>query len=147
MTFYDSEILDPKITPFSRCRYCRNLIRLEAADDNLILDERKCPHCEIFLEKEDVINGLITDFSYTQAYLSAQKIVSFDLAVIPFIAVNLIAFWIGLPLWFRIAFALVPYFSPIFFCVKWFREHYWQNHLADEEYLSAVKDVKKSLFL
>lgn len=147
MSFYDPQILDPNITLFSKCRYCQKLIGIEFTDDNLILNERKCPHCEIFLEEQDLFNGLIKNFSYTQAYLSAQKIISFDLVVIPFICVNLLVFWIGFPSWFRIIFGLIPYTSPIIFCVKWFRQHYWFDHLTDEEYISAVKDVKKSLLI
>lgn len=146
MSFSDPELLDPAITPFSKCPYCKKLIVVEIIDGELFFEEMKCPHCEIFIEESDLINGFIKDFSLTQAFASAQKISSMDLAIIAFICVSLLSLWIELPFWFRVI-STLPYLSPIFICLQWFNRHYWYDHFIDEEYNLAVRDMKKSLLL
>ena len=71
---YDPEMLDPAITPYTKCPYCKNLIQIKIEEDKLVFEERNCPHCDIFVEQEEVINGFVKNFTLTQACSSANKI-------------------------------------------------------------------------
>jgi len=146
MSFHDPEFLDPKITPYSKCPFCKKLIRVTIQGEALFFEERICPHCQIFIEEEEIINGFIKNFSLTQSCTSANKISSFDVAVIFFLGVNFLLFWMDFPIWFRIL-CILPYFSPLIICLQWFRRHYWYDHFLDPEYSIAVKEMKKSLSL
>ncbi len=143
---YDPEMLDPMITPYTKCPYCKNLLRLKIEKDELVFEERKCPCCGILIGEEEVINGFVRDFTLTQACSSANKISSLDIVIFPFLGVNLLLLWMSFPLWFKIP-TLLPYLSPIVICLIWFRKHYWYDHLSNSEYDVAVKEMKKTLLL
>lgn len=146
MSFNDPELLDPAIHPYSRCPFCKKLIPLEIKDDELSLEERKCPNCEIHIEQNKLVNNFVEEFFFTQAYASAQKITSLDPAVIAFIGVGLLVLYIDFyPLWLRMIFIL-PYLSGIVVCLRWFRK-YWIRGYSEPEYDEALEGMKQSLLL
>ncbi|MDQ3798282.1 MAG: hypothetical protein M3384_02430 [Acidobacteriota bacterium] len=143
---YDPDFIDPAVTPYGKCPYCGSLILLEFEENSLPFQERKCPHCEVFLEQEEIIQNFVRQFTLTQACSSANKIFTLDIAVFPFLGVGLLLLYMDFPVWLR-ALSLLPYLSPVLLCLRWFYRHwYWLRH-PEAEYLEALKGVKRSLLL
>lgn len=143
--FFDPEILNPDVSIFSSCPTCQGLIPIKFKDGDLCLDERKCPHCGIEIYESEIIEAAGKNIVLTQAVSSANKIASFDLAVLPFLAVSLLVFLFN-KVFLTALFAVLTiavWTIPLIFCIKWFCKHgSWL--LNDEDYLTAKNEMKKS---
>ena len=142
----DPELLNPEVHCFARCFICQKLIRIQKDEKGLVLDERKCPHCGVFIEREQILSSLAQNIFHTSAIASAHKLTSFDPAVIPYIASGLLVAYFGFPLWFR-AITLVVYLLPIVVLIKWMYKYWYKIRFTDEEYLQALSSIRQSLAL
>ncbi|MBA3352263.1 MAG: hypothetical protein H0U23_07545 [Blastocatellia bacterium] len=83
---------------------------------------------------------------HTWAVASANKFMSFDLAVLPFMAVSVLIAYMEFPLWVRIL-NLLFYHVPIVLSLQWFYKHWYYIRFTDEEYFDAVGRMKHVLVL
>lgn len=147
MSFSDPELLDPIVHCFARCYLCRKLIRIAVDNEGeLILEERKCPHCGVFLHEDQLETSFLINHVHTSSITSANKILGMDLAVIPFIGVGVLLVSMDFPLWFRIV-NLLFYLTPIILIARWLYRYWYEFRFTDEEYLDALQGMKKSLML
>ncbi|HUR98527.1 MAG TPA: hypothetical protein VMZ26_10730 [Pyrinomonadaceae bacterium] len=79
---------------------------------------------------------------HTSAIASANKFISFDLAVVPFMAVSVLVTYMEYPLSIRIL-NLALYHTPIVLCGKWFYRYWYRFRFGDTEYLDAVHMMKR----
>ncbi|MCY7347199.1 MAG: hypothetical protein LH614_13375 [Pyrinomonadaceae bacterium] len=144
-SFFDPEILNPDVSIFSSCPTCQGLIPIKLKDADLCLEERICPHCGIEIYENEIIEAAGKNIVTTQAISSANKIASFDMAVVVFLGVSLLTFLFNqvfLTILF-IGLTLTAWTIPLIFCIRWFHKHgRWL--LNDEDYLSAKSEIKKS---
>ncbi len=147
-SFFDPEILNPDVSIFSECPTCRGLIPIKLKDNDLCLEERHCPHCGIQIYENEIIEAAGKNIVTTQAVSSANKVASFDLAVLIFLGVSLLNFLFNqffLIVLFTVL-TLTIWTFPLIFCIKWFwRYDRWM--LNDEDYLIAKSEIKKSALL
>jgi hypothetical protein len=147
MNIQDTENLSPVIHCFAKCFLCKRLIAIKRDENGEIaLGERDCPHCGVFLDESQIATSLAQNFWHTAAITSANKLLAFDLAVIPFLLCGLLAAFVGYPIWFRLVF-LVPYFGMIVILWKWMYRYWYRIRFDDEEYLEAFRGIKRSLQL
>ena len=89
MRFSDPELLNPVVHCFARCHWCKNLVPIKSAEDgSLVLDEQPCPKCGAELSDSQIFHRFLENLYHTGAITSANKFISFDLAVIPFMVVR-----------------------------------------------------------
>lgn len=147
MKFADPELLDPHIHCFARCSWCKNLLPLKADDDGeLNFNGRPCPRCGVQLTEAGLRDSFVENFLHTAAITSANKFISFDLAVIPFMAVSILVAYMEYPLWVRVI-NLLLYHGPIILSLQWLKRYWYDVRFDDEEYLGAVTQIKKLLIL
>ncbi len=147
MTFSDPELLDPEVHCFARCYWCKKLVPIKGDDDGtLILEGRPCPNCGIELSEQRIQDTLFENLFHTWAVASANKFISFDLAIIPFMAVSILIAFMEFPLWARIL-NLLFYHAPIVLCLQWFYKYWYLVRFTDEEYLEAVGRMRRILLL
>jgi hypothetical protein len=147
MTFSDPELLDPLVHCFARCYWCKNLVPIRGDEHGtLILDGRPCPNCGVELSEQRIQDTLFENLFHTCAIASANKFVSFDLAIIPFMAVSILIAFMEFPLWIRIV-NLLFYHTPIVLCLRWFYKYWYRVRFTDEEYLEAVRRMRRILVL
>jgi phage FluMu protein Com len=89
MQFFDKEILSPKIHPIATCPSCKTLIDLNNVQFINYLEglETKCPKCSNILDIFDLSDNYRKHFQLTQAISSANRISTFDIAVIIFVVI------------------------------------------------------------
>ena len=146
MTFADPELLNPSVHCFARCHWCKNLVPILKNEGELVFGERQCPKCGVELSETRLRESFSEHFLHTSAITSANKFVSFDLAVIPFMIVSILITYMEYPIWIR-AINLVAYHTPIVLCVRWLKAYWFDIRFEDEEYLEAVSRIKKLLIL
>lgn len=146
MTLADPELLDPTIHCFARCYWCKSLVRLRENEEGLIFEARKCEKCGIELSETRLIESFAQNFLHTAAITSANKFISFDLAVIPFMAVSIMLTYLEFPVWIRIL-NLVFYHMPIVLAIRWFKRYWIDIRFDDDEYLDAASRMKRLLVL
>jgi len=147
MTFSDPELLDPMVHCFARCYWCRKLVAIKVDEDgDLILTERQCPNCGVELTEQRIRDTLFENLFHTWAVTSANKFISFDLAIIPFMVVSILITFMEFPLWIRIL-NLLFYHMPVVLCLQWFYKYWYLVRFADEEYLDAVGRMRRLLML
>jgi len=144
-SFFDPEILNPEVSIFSACPTCQGLIPIKLKDDDLCLEKRVCPHCGIEIYESEIIEAAGKNIVITQAVSSANKIASFDMAVLVFLGVSILVFLFNqffLTVLF-ITLTLAVWTVPFVFCIGWVYKHgKWL--LNDEDYLIAKSEIKKS---
>jgi hypothetical protein len=75
MAFHDPGLLDPVVHCYARCFVCKRLIAIKGdKDDELILEEMKCPHCGVFVEEEQIQRSFAFNIFHTAAITSSNKI-------------------------------------------------------------------------
>lgn len=147
MTFRDPQLLNPVVHCFARCFVCKKLIAIgRNEDDELVLDELKCPHCGVFLDDDQIRTSFAFNTFYTSAISSANKIQSLDPGFVPFLAVGIILTAMGFPTWIRVL-NLVFYLFAVVLPILWFRLYWYQVRFDNVEYVEAVSGVKKSFLL
>lgn len=146
MPFADPELIEPTIHCFARCYWCKRLVPLQANDDGLVLDERPCPGCGTQLTEARILDSFVENFLHTSAITSANKFISFDLAVVPFMVVSLLITYMEYPLSVRVINLLV-YHAPIALCIRWFKRYWYDVRFDDDDYLEAVSRMRKLLIL
>ena len=120
MRFSDPELLNPVVHCFARCHWCKNLVPIKSAEDgSLVLDEQPCPKCGAEISDSQIFSTFLENLYHTGAITSANKFISFDLAVIPFMVVSILMTFMEFPLSVRIL-NLLLYHGPIVLCVQWF---------------------------
>ena len=122
------------------------MIPIALNDGELDLSERQCPKCRAEISRDKLASSFAENFSHTQAITSANKFLSLDLAVIPFLASSILLVFMNFPLSFRIPFLLV-YHMPIVLAVKWFHKYWYNLRFSDEEYLASVRQMKRFLLI
>ena len=147
VTFQDPELLNPSVHCFARCVVCGRLIAIgRDANDELVLTERKCPHCGAFNDDDQIFRSFALNLVHTAGITSSNKIQSLDLAFIPFLLATGLVTFMGFPLWFVIP-NLIIYMFPIVLTLRWLYRYWYRLRFTDEEYLQAVGGVKKSFLL
>ena len=147
MRFSDPELLDPLVHCFARCNWCKNLVPIKAAEDgSLTLAEQPCPNCGVDLSENQILTSFAENFYHTGAIASANKFISFDLAVIPFMVVSILITFMEFPLWVRIL-NLLFYHGQLVLCIQWFYRYWYYARFTDDEYLEAAQRMKRVLFL
>ena len=142
--FQDPELLNPSVHCFARCFVCRKLIAIKRdANDELILTERKCPHCGSFNEDDQILRSFTLNLLHTSGITSSNKIQSLDPAVIPFLIATGLVTFMGFPLWFVIP-NLVIYAFPMVLILRWLYRYWYRFRFTDNEYSEAVSGVKRS---
>ena len=138
-------IFDREITPCFRCYYCRAILKLGA---------KYCLFCLNDIDQERARKEAAVYVTVTKAIQSAFAITNRDLVVLVFIVYTFWMRWSGregfydVPrgwLWAEVIFA-VFWLIPIVAIIRWFYLH-GKLTTEDEEYLSAKKEVRRSLRL
>lgn len=147
MTFFDPELLDPKVHCFARCHWCKHLVPISSdAAGDLQLDERECPNCKAQLSETKIISSFAFQLMLTASIASANKITGLNLIVIPMLIANLLLAYMEFSLWLRTLY-LILYHFPIVIILEWFRRYWCYFQFNDEEYITAVKEMRNSLIL
>ena len=103
MRFSDPELLNPVVHCFARCHWCKNLVPIKSAEDgSLVLNEQPCSKCGAEISDSQIFNTFLENLYHTGAITSANKFISFDLAVIPFMVVSILMTFMEFPLSVRI---------------------------------------------
>lgn len=144
VTFSDPELLDPRVHCYTRCPWCRQLVAVEFDPEGLIIRDRLCPKCGAHFPEQMVAAGFFQNFYHTQAVTSANKFISLDLAVIPFLLAQLLVTWMGFPIWFRLIYASI-YLGNVVIGLRWFYRFWYSTRFTDDEYLAAVSLMKRFL--
>jgi hypothetical protein len=111
-----------------------------------MLEARACPNCGVELSEDRIRDSLLENLRHTWAIASANKFASFDLAIIPFMAVSILVTFMEFPVSLRIA-NLIIYSGPVILCLKWFYRYWYRLRFTDPEYLDAVRRMKRVLAL
>lgn len=147
MKFSDPELLDPLVHCFARCYWCKNLVAIkENEHGTLALESRECPKCGVEISEQRIYDTLLENLFHTSAITSANKFISFDLAVIPFMAVSVLIAYMEFPVWIRIV-NLLFYHMQILLYLRWFYRYWYFVRFTDTEYLDAVERMKRVLIL
>ncbi len=147
MTFHDPELLNPVVHCFARCFMCKKLIAIRRNEkDELIFAERKCPHCGVFIEEDQILGSFAANLFHTSGIASSNKLQSLDLLIIPFLGVGVLLTVMGFPVWFRIVNLLI-YLLPAVVTAKWLHRYWYRIRFDDVEYIQAIKGVKRSFLL
>ena len=147
MTFADPELINPVVHCFARCPWCKSLIPIKRGEDEALdLNERECPKCGAQVSQERVLSSFAENIIHTQAITSANKFISLDLLVFPFLACSILLVFMNFPFWFRIPFMLV-YHMPILLGVNWLRKYWYHFRFTDEEYMASVRQMKRFLVI
>ena len=126
MPFSGPELLDPLVTCLARCTWCKKLFRLRSdGEGGPVFEAQTCPHCGTELTFESIYRTFFENISYTSAITSANKFISFDLAIIPFLLTNLLVFFLDFPAWIR-AMNFALYAGSIVIIPQWFKR-YWYH--------------------
>lgn len=144
-SFFDPEILNPDVSIFSACPTCKGLIPIKLEDGDLGLGTRNCPHCGIEIYESEIIEAAGKNIITTQAVSSANKVASFDPAIVIFLGLSLFVFLFNQS-FFIVLFTVLTITAwtiPLVFCIKWlWRYGRWM--IDDEDYLTAKNEIKKS---
>lgn len=132
---------------FARCHWCKKLVAIREDEDGaLVLTERECANCGADLTEQHIRDSLFENLFHTWAVTSANKFISFDLAIIPFMGVSILITFMEFPLWIRILNLLI-YHMPIILCLQWFYKYWYYVRFTDEEYSDAVGRMRRLLVL
>lgn len=147
MKFTDPEYINPIVHCFARCHICRKLIPIKRSDDGeLILTERKCPSCGVFLDDHEVFRSFAANLAHTAAITAANKLISLDPAVIPYLISQLLITYFQFPVWAR-SINLLIYHLPLFLIGRWLYRYWHRLRFTDAEYLEAVRGIRQSFAL
>ncbi len=147
MSFHDPELLDPIVHCFARCNWCKRLIAIATDEEGeLILEERKCPHCGVFLDDDQITNSFVVNLIHTQAIASANKLSGLDPGVVVFVGLCILLAAVDYPMTIRIL-NNIMYLGWIPLIANWFHKYWYQFRFDDEEYLEALRGMKRSLAL
>jgi len=133
---FDRNFLDPEISLVGKCHTC---------NEQILFEHEFCPQCGIKIDHEDMAPSVVNNFLITQAISSANTIRTFDIGVYIFLGASVIRFMIDFPLWYCVVTSLSGA-MPLIIILRWFHRHgRWETR--DGEYLTARKEMKKSLWL
>jgi hypothetical protein len=152
MSFFDKELLTPIIHTFSECPTCNELIPL---NESILATIEKCPKCGVFIDMDELLHNFVTNFQTTQAISSANKISTFDIAVIIFVVI-IVSYTFIFQLFSEEIFKsffnylrilnTLTFTTPLILTVRWYLQH-GKLKSNDNDFLFAKKEAKKSLLL
>lgn|GEM_PF-6031917 len=147
MRISDPEYIVPVVHCYARCFICRNPVPIRRDKyGGLILSERNCPNCGVFLDDDEILNSFAVNLLHTSAIAAANKLISLDLATIPYILAQVLITYLGFPIWARL-FNIVIYHMPIILLIRWLYRYWYRFRFIDDEYLDALKNLRTSLAL
>jgi len=98
------------------------------------------------LDDDEILNSFAVNLLHTSAIAAANKLISLDLATIPYILAQVLITYLGFPIWARL-FNIVIYHMPIILLIRWLYRYWYRFRFIDDEYLDALKNLRTSLAL
>ena len=111
-----------------------------------MIEDSECPHCGAALSEAAILTSFLENIAHTSAIASANKFIALDLAVVPFLLVNLLLAFAEYPLWIR-AGNLVCYAGVMVLIGRWFYHYWYRIRYSDPEYLEALSRMKRLLLI